>query len=265
MKPVHQGKTLNETEEIERLSNPYANIFLIGFTIVSVLILTISFTGYFDALRIALAYVLPLIFLGGVVLVVMLYLQGKDSLPKVALICGWLFSVGGAALDAGATIIYTPTLARETNVIARTLLDSGHSIGFVYAYGIVSQAFYLILVCGLWATFLRHRLTLIDSAMSTNPKSGLEFIKAATGGAHLSWRQYFLPLKLSELPNSYHLTLLIAATLTGSMTFNWYLGLSWMGVIPVSHALAVIICIMLSVTIYAIWLWFQYFRESVVQ
>jgi hypothetical protein len=196
---------------------------------------------------------------------VLLYLQGRNPLPKIPLISGWLFSVGGVVLDAGATIINTPTLAQESNVIARALLDSGHSIGFVYLYGTVSQAFYLILVCGLWATFLRHRLTLLASAMSTNPKSGLEFIKAATGGAHLSWRQYCLPLKLSELPKSYHLVLLIAVTLTGSMTFNWYLGLSWMGVIPVFHTVAIIICITLSVTIYAIWLWFQYSPESGVQ
>jgi hypothetical protein len=265
MNLVHSGLTLTETEEIERLSNPYARVFLMGFTTVGTLILIIYFIRYLDALRFALAYVLPLTFLGGIVLVVLLYLQGRDSLPKAALISGWLFSVGGVALDAGATIINTPTLAREANVIARALLDSGHSIGFVYGYGIASQAFYLILVCGLWATFLRHRHTLIDSAMSANPTSGLEFIKAATGGAHLSWRQYFLPLKLSELPKSYHSVLLIAVTLTGSMMFNWYLGLSWMGVIPVSHPVALIICVMLSVTAYAVWLWFQYAQESVVQ
>ena len=256
---------MTETEEIERLSHPYAKIFLISLTIVSALILIIYFTRYFTALRIVLAYVLPLALLGGIVLVVLLYLQGSDALPQIPLISGWLFSVGGVALDAGATIINTPTLAQEANVIARALLDSGHSIGFVYLYGIVSQVSYLILVCGLWATFLRHRLTLIASAMSTNPKSGLEFIKAATGGAHLSWRQYILPLKLSELPKSYHLLLLIAVTLTGSMTFSWYLGLSWMGVIPVSHTVAVIFCMALSVTVYAIWLWFQYSQESVVQ
>jgi hypothetical protein len=262
---VHRGITQTETEEIERLSNPYAKIFLVGFTIVSALVIIIYFTRYFDGLRIGLAYVLPLTLLGGIVLVVLFYHQGRGSVPRAALICGWLFSGGGVALDAGATIIHTPTLALEANVIARTLLDTGHSIRFVYLYGIISQAFYLILVCGLWATFLRHRRTLIDSAMSTHPNSGLEFIKAATGGAHLSWREYFLPLKLSELPNSYQVVLLIAVTLTGSMSFNWYLGLSWMGVIPVSHTLAIIICILLSVIVYAIWLWFQYLHESVAQ
>ena len=138
-------------------------------------------------------------------------------------------------------------------------------MAFVYVYGSVSQLLYLILVCVLWATFLRHRRTLIASAMSAKPKSGLDFIKAATGGAHLSWRQYFLPLKLSELPKSYHLVLLIAVTLTGSMTFNWYLGLSWIGVIPASHTVAVIVCITLSVTVYVIWLWFQYSQETGVQ
>jgi len=248
-------------EEIEHLSNPCAKGFLIGFTVASASILVIFFTPYFESLRIPLAYLLPLILLVGIASIALFYLQGRDPLPRKLLIGGWLFSVGGVALDAAATILHSPTLAQESNVIARVLLDSGHPIGFVYRYGILSQAFYLILVCGLWAAFLRHRRTLIASAMKTNPKSYLEFVKAATGGAHLTWRQYFTPLKRSELPKSYHLVLLIAITLTGSMSFNWYLGLSWMGVIPVSHTVAIILCISLSVTIYAIWLWFQYARS----
>jgi len=262
MNSVHKELTLSELEEIERLLDPYAKIFLISFTVTSALIIIIYFTRLLESLRILLAYALPPTFLSGIVLVVFLYLQGRDPLPKIPLICGCLFSIAGVALDAGATILNTPTLALEANVIARVLLDSDHSIGFVYMYGMVSQALYLILVCGLWAAFMRHRLTLIASAMCTNPKSGLEFIKAATGGAHLSWRQYFLPLRLSELPKPYHSVLLIAGTLTGCMTFNWYLGLSWLGVLPVSHSAALIICIILSVSLYMTWLWFQYHKSQ---
>jgi len=256
---------MTESEEIERLSNPYAKSFLIGFTIVSALILLIYFTRYFEALRIALAYVLPSTFLIGIVLVVMLYRQGKDPLPKASLLGGWLFSIGGVALDAGTTIINTPTLAQEANVLARALLNSGHSVAFVYAYGSVSQILYLMLVCGLWATFLRHRQTLIASAMSAHPKSGIDFIKAATGGAHLSWRQYLLPFKLSELPRSYQLVMLMAVTLTGSMMFNWYLGFSWMNMIPASHPFALFICIMLSAIFYASWLLIIFSQEAAIQ
>ena len=256
---------MTETEEIERLSTPYARALLIAFTMISILILTIFFTRYFDCLRITLAYLLPEIFLGGIVLVAMIYRQGRNDMPKAAFIGGLIFSIGGVAFDAGATIVRTPTLAREANVIARVLLDTGHSVGFVYLYGGASQILYLILVCGMWATFLRHRRTLIASAMSTNPKSRLAFLKAATGGAHLSWRQYFLPLKLSELPKSYHMVMFVAVTLTGCMMFNWYLGLSWLGAIGASHPAAIIICILLSVVLYASWLCFQYALESVGQ
>ena len=253
---------MTETEEIERLSTPYARAFIIAFTIVSALILSIFFTRYLGSLRIALAYALPLTFLGGIALVTRMFLQGRNDIPKAALMGGLIFSIAGVALDAGVTIVKTPMLAQEANVIARVLLDTGHSIGFVYAYGIVSQILYLVLVCGLWATFLRHRLTLIASVMSTKPKSRLEFLKAATGGAHLTWRQYLLPLKISELPKSYHSVLFLAVTLTGCMMFNWYLGLSWLGVIPVSHPVAIVIIIMLSVVLYAGWLWFQYSPDA---
>ena len=250
--------------EIERLSTPYAKAFIIGFTIITILIPTIYYTAYFEVLRIILAYVLPLILLGGIALVVPIYLQGRSDLPRVPLFSGFIFSIGGVALDAGATILNTPTLTQEANVIARALLDSGHSIGFVYAYGIVSQILYLILVCGLWATFLRHRMTLLGSVIDALPKSGLEFLKAAVGGAHLSWRQYFFPLKFSELPKSYHLVMLVAVTLTGCMLFSWYLGLTWMGVLRASHIAALIVCILLSLICYIGWLLFQYSRKFVI-
>ena len=242
-----------ENGDIERISTPYARALMIGFAAVTIKFLLIYYTPFFSALRNPLAYVLPLAMLAGIALVVPLYLIGRNPIPIMPLFGGLIFSIGGVVLDAGATIINTPTLARESNVIARALLDSGHPIGFVYAYGIASQTLYLILVCVLWITFLRHRLTLLASAKRAHPKSRLDFIKAVTGGAHLSWRQYLLPLKLSELPKSYHLVMLVAVTLTGSMLFNWYLGLSWMGVLPVSHTLALIICILLSVLCYAGW------------
>ena len=57
---VHRGRTLPETKEVEHLSNPYEKKFLICLTIVGALVLIIYFTRYFDALRIPLAYVLPL-------------------------------------------------------------------------------------------------------------------------------------------------------------------------------------------------------------
>jgi len=251
-----------EHEEIERLSTPYSKMFMILFSIVSFLVLAFFFTGYDGMLGIVFAYILPLTFLFAIVLVVLLYLQGRSTLPKIPLMAGLLFSIGGVMLDAVATVINTPNLEEEANVIARMLLESGHSVGFVYVYGAVSQTLYLILVCGLWVTFLRHRDTLITSAMSTLPKTRLEFVKAATGGAHLSWRQYFLPLKVSELPRSYHLMLFLAVTLTGCMLFNWYLGLSWFDVLPTSHTIAIIICIIFSVMIYTAWLWFQYSPET---
>jgi hypothetical protein len=243
-----------ELREIERLSTPYAKAFIIGFTVVSILIIAIYFTPYFEFIRIYLAYVLPLTFLSGIGLVILLFHHGRDTLPWVPLAGGLVFSIGGVMLDAGATIINTPTLADEGNVIARALLDSGHSIAFVYLYGAVSQFLYLILVCGLWITFLRHRRTIIALARSAYPISRLDFIKAATGGEHLTWRQYILPLKLSELPKSYHLAMLVAVTLTGSMLINWYLGLSWLGVISFSHPVAIILCILLSVMCYVGWL-----------
>ena len=154
---------MTETKEIERLSTPYARAFMIGFTIVSLLVLLVFFTPYFEGFRLVLAYALPLVFLAGIVLAARIFLQGRDEIPQGALIGVWIFSIAGVALDAGVTIAKTPTLAQEANVIARFLLDTGHTVGFVCVYGILSQSLYLVLVCGLWAAFLRFLLLKIVS------------------------------------------------------------------------------------------------------
>jgi len=109
----------------------------------------------------------------------------------------------------------TPTLRHEVNPVARALLDARLPADLVILYGIVSQALFTLLVCALWAAFLRHRKTLIASAWNKNPDSMSDFIKAAVGAAHLSCRQFFLPRQASELPTSYHIIWLVTAGLVG--------------------------------------------------
>lgn len=250
-----------ETESIERLCNPYAKRLLMIFLIGAALVVLAYYSRFLEAFRVVLAYLAPFLVAYATLLAVTLYRHGNNPVPPKVLIAGIVFVIGGVALDVVATIMNTPTLTREVNPVVRALLGSGHSVGFVYVYGLIAQALFATLICVLWAAFLRHRITLISSAMNTQPKSRLEFLKAATGGGHLSWRQYCLPLKLSEMPTAYHVIWLLAAILTGGQAYRWYLGLSWLGLVRGSDVSAMIISATWPVIAYSNWLWFQYSEE----
>jgi len=89
-------------------------------------------------------------------------------------------SSGGAVFDVFATVIHSPSLIQEFNPVARLLLDSGHSTGFVYAYGGFCQIAFATLVCLLWAGFLRHRQSIVNSVREST--SLMQLLKA------LNWR-----------------------------------------------------------------------------
>ena len=129
--------------------------------------------------------------------------QGNTQLPSMITVCGGLFIIGGALTDIAVTVIHSPDLAMEGNLYLRILLDSEHSLAFVYAYAFITQLLYIALFCGLWIGFLKHRWLIVQSVSSSSPRSILEFIKAATGGAdRKSTRLNSSHIPLSRMPSS---------------------------------------------------------------
>ena len=178
------------------------------------------------------AYSLPAIALLSLVLLDRLVSQGDTGLPRLLSWCGGLFIVGGAILDIAVTVANSPDLALEGNPYVRVLLDSQHSLTFVYVHALVTQSLYITLFCGIWLGFLKHRQTLAQTIAAASPDSILDFVKAATGGAHLTVRQWLLPLRPSEIPLMYHYIWLIAIPVVfGISLFRWYAALEWMGVV----------------------------------
>ena len=125
-----------------------------------------------------------------------------------------IFIVGGAAFDIAATLHHTPDLQQEANPIARALLDSGYSLPVVYGLAIVCQGLYISLICATWVALLKHRSFLVRSLGEA--QSPLAFLKAATGGAGLTWRQWFFPMRLSEFPDTHYVMWVLAVTLFAS-------------------------------------------------
>jgi len=199
------------------------------------------------------AYALPLILVVSLYCALRLALKGGMTAPWLLTMLGVFYVVGGGAFDITATIIHSPDLQREANPIARTLLDSDHSIRFVYSYAGVCQSLYLSLICTLWIALLKHRQTLAASVSDT--RSFFRFLKAATAGAHLSWRQWLFPIKLSELPNAYHLMWVMSVVMIIGVIDRWYLGLEWFRLVPSLRWIVNGVGLVAGLTLYLIWLW----------
>lgn len=240
---------------VEHQSKPYASRLIASLLVGALVVTVVYWLQPSLKLGVWLAYLIPAFLLYCLHLSAKLLALGTDMIPRGPFLAGVAFVVGGAGLDMIATVINTPSLDKEGNPVARALLDSGHPLWFVYSFALIAQILYALFTCLLWAVFLRHRRTVLSLARKSARGSRLAFIKAAMGGAELSWRQWVIPLKWSELPNSYHVSLLIAAVFAGSFLMRWYWGLTWLDVLPHAREVAMAISIMVPLLVYVAWLW----------
>ncbi len=205
------------------------------------------------------AYSLPAIGLLALLFLDRLVSQGETRLPGAVSWGGSAFIVGGAILDIAVTVAYSPDLSMEGNPYVRVLLDSEHSLTFVYIHALVTQSLYITLFCGLWLGFLRHRRTIALTIAAGAPETILDFVKAATGGAHLTVRQWLLPIRRSEVPLIYHYIWLIAIPIVfGISLFRWYAALEWLGVVePDAKTRAAIVLhgVCSSLVVYFVAMW----------
>jgi hypothetical protein len=205
------------------------------------------------AAAVLVAYGLPLacgVCLG---LVIRLARQGSAPAPPFAVLLGVTLILGAAGFDMAATLLHTPDLSGEDNPVARVLLDSGHSPQFVLGYGLLAQGLYLSCQCVLWVALLRHWPRLVGSVRGQ--PTFLRFLKAATGGAALSWRQWLLPLRWSELPSAYHYLWVLGVILWSGLVDRVFLGLQWFGLVPNLRWQVVAVGVAAGLAGYFGWLW----------
>ena len=199
------------------------------------------------------AYALPALTVIALLLAIRITREGTADAPLWVLLPGLLFIMGGAVFDMVATVIHTPDLNLEQNPIARTLLDSGHSVPFVYSYALVCQSLCIGFIGILWAGLLRHRHSIRDSVSGHH--SFVAFVKAANGGSNLSWRQFLMPMRVSELPHAYHVLWLTVVVLVAMSAYRWYLGLEWFGIHYGAGVWIATAAVLLGLTLYLAWLW----------
>jgi hypothetical protein len=247
---------MTSSEVIEQ-AEPHFKRFIYGALIAIAFLGVIFLTQLFPSLRIPFVFIIPFILIGGIIQMIVLYRQGQSNLPPFFFTVGVISILGGALFDMIITVIKSPTLELEGNLIARSLLDSGYSIGFVYGYGILAQALLIILGCAMWASLLRHRETIVASANYENV-SYLDFFKASHGGENLSWRQFIFPIKISESPKKYYMGWFFVVVWVGAIQARWYLGLEWLNVVNGNRTYVALLLIMLFVIGYEVWLFIRY-------
>jgi hypothetical protein len=212
------------------------------------------------------AYSLPALGFISLVLLDRLVNQGKTRLPRGITVCGGLFIVGGALLDMAVTVAHSPDLELEGNPYVRILLDSQHSLTFVYLHAMFTQSLYITLFCGVWIGFLRHREIIVATISSSSPTSWLDFLKAATGGSHLTIRQWLFPIRPSEAPLLYHYVWLVAIPVVfGISLFRWYAAMEWIGLVePTDYTRVYVILhgVFSTLVLYLLALW-RLYRQSV--
>jgi hypothetical protein len=252
--PSERRRLIAALQGDSRANDDARRLLLTAPTLV-VIMLVVYGTDRAVWMRVPVAYLLPMLLVYPVLLSALLSLRGRAILPKRVFALGAGLTAGGVVVEMLATALRAPAVGRGANPIARALLDSGQSPTFVAWHAIIAQALFAAFVCLLWAAFLKHRLTVLLSARRDGSSGRLAFVKAALGGGKLSWRQFLLPLKSSELPSSFHLAWLLMAALMGTGPAFAYLGLCWLWRGGFAHAsVAVLLALTSGIASYLAWL-----------
>jgi hypothetical protein len=185
------------------------------------------------------------------------------KLPISQFIIGLFLIAGGIAFDGLITLYFSPNLSSEGNIFARAFLDYGYSTPLVIVFGVVFQSLLAIAMVSLWGAFLKHREIIITSMFKGNGQSLADFMKAATGGEKLTWRQYFLPLQISELPDAYYFLWPLAVGFIVFSLFRWRAGLEWLGVFYLNDIASLVILVVIALLMYFLWLCWEYKQKQV--
>ncbi len=241
--PLRDAKRMSRNDRIGNDLQTVRDTQWIAVAIMSLVCATavVSISFFADvpvAWHVWAAYLLVIPAMGLLMLSILFVAKGADRISRTPFWLGFGFIVGGITFDLWATLLQSPDLSMEGNKVISTLLYSDHNPDFIYVYGLGLQSILACIMILLWAGFLRHRHTWFNAVMSQTPRTFAEFLKAATGGGRLTWRQYFAPKGKSELLCVYH-TLLwtLPPMLLYAAAFRWYVALDWFEIVPGPYSL----------------------------
>jgi hypothetical protein len=185
-------------------------------------------------LRLLTTYLLPVFAAAVLFALWRLGLEGTSRARPAALLAGGSFLVAAACCDLFVTIRSDPFLNLEGNPYIRALLDtSSHPYWLVYALVVLTQALFVSTFVAAWWAFLRHQGVIAESVRAAAPRSWPQFLKAATGGGGLTYRQWLFPLRPREIPNPYHSVWPAALAVSfGVSLLRFWLAGEWLHLVP---------------------------------
>jgi len=247
-----------DDQRIENAAVPLAKLIFGALGVAAVFVGIVFGARPLSFARIPAAYVL----VGGLFLEIFLIYEfsrrGRGPVPIFLLITGWAYVLGGIGLDVGMTLVKTPDLALESNLVARAFLDSGYPPQHIRIFAFVAQVGLAVMACVAWAAFLRHRGTLVALALALRPQTFNEFTNAAVRGVLRPTP--FISRAGITFPrfNWYRLGCLALVAWVGSHLYRWYCGLEWAGLVPARRPVIAIVAGSVGVAYFYLWLWFEY-------
>lgn len=183
------------------------------------------------------AILIPALVFGNLVL---LGLLARKAPPltrqaKPILLWGAGFIILTALADVGITLYHSPNLLMEGNPYIWVLVEADWSLPTIYCVFAFAQcSFVSVLIAALY-TFLRHWTLLTENVRQSQAITFSDWIKAATGGEGLTFREWLFPLRPREFPNFYHYFWPVTFTvLVGACLIRCYAFLEWTGLVPLS-------------------------------
>ncbi|HEX6985431.1 MAG TPA: hypothetical protein VF170_08640 [Planctomycetaceae bacterium] len=192
-------------------------------------------------LRLLTTYLLP-VFAGAVLFALWRFARiGPGRARPFPLLLGGLFLAVAAGFDLFVTVWSDPELTLEGNPYIRVLLDeTEHPLGVVYVHVVLTQVLFVAMFVTGWWAFLRHRPAITESVRASGPKTWPAFVKAATGGGGLTYRQWLLPVRPDEIPNPYHSVWPAAlAASFGTSLFRYWAAAEWLELVPAETPLRI--------------------------
>lgn len=181
--------------------------------------------------QVVTAYLLPVAALASSGILVRIARQGRELMSPIRFWSGCALIAGAAVMDLGVTFYFSPDLMEEGNPIVVALLEFGHPLSWVIAHMLLTTLAIVGMFCAFWGAFLCHLPYLLEIIRDENPANRKAFLKAATGGAHLSLRQWMFPCRISDLPRLYHGIWMVGVSIVfGISIFRYYVSLEWLGV-----------------------------------
>ena len=220
-----------------------------------------------NRLRLLTSYLLPA-FAGTVLLAVCRFGRlGPGPVSPATFFAGALFLGMAASFDLFATARSDPYLTLEGNPYIRVLIDeTSHPIWAVYGHVLLTQVLFVGSFVASWWAFLRHRLVIVQSVQRSAPRTWPAFVKAATGGGKLTYRQWLFPFRPEEVPNPYHSVWPAALAVSfGTSFFRCWAAAEWLSIAPATTVLRIgvlIVGVGGTLALYYAWLAWHWRRDS---